>query len=133
MIWYGLACFRDPAFDRVNDGGFMSDAGLRVKDLGTEEIRRGLEDGSMILIDVREPHEFESGHIPGARSMPLSSFDPNELPVSEGKRIVFSCRTGGRTLQALKLAQDAGIDLVEHYQPSFNGWVNDGGDVAYEG
>ena len=104
---------------------------MKVKDLFTDEIKQGLEAASIVLIDVREPHEFEAGHIPGSISMPLSEFDPHALPKAEGKRIVFSCRTGGRTLQALKLVQDAGIDLVEHYKPSYLGWVSEGGDVAY--
>jgi len=83
----------------------------------------------MLLIDVREPHEFEDGHIPGSISMPLSTFDPDALPVGEGKRIVFSCRTGGRTLKALEMAQAAGLPLEEHYKPSFMGWVASGGQV----
>lgn len=102
-----------------------------MKDLFTDEVKQGLAAGSILLIDVREPHEFEAGHIPGSVSMPLSEFDPQALPEANGKRIVFSCRTGGRTLQALKLVQDAGIDLSEHYKPSFLGWVNEGGEVAY--
>ena len=102
---------------------------LRVKDIHTDEIRQGLADGSILLIDVREPNEFADGHIPGSVTMPLSSFDPHQLPEAKGKRIIFSCRTGGRTLQALKLTQDAGIDLQEHYKPSFSGWVAEGGEV----
>ena len=105
--------------------------GMKITDIETDEIKQGLADGSILLIDVREPHEYEAGHIPGSVPMPLSSFDPHQLPDAKGKRIIFSCRTGGRTLQALKLTQEAGIDLHEHYKPSFNGWVSEGGEVAY--
>lgn len=109
----------------------MTQAELKVHDVFTDEIRQGLTDGTILLVDVREPHEYEAGHIPGSVLMPLSQFDPQQLPEAEGKRIIFSCRSGGRTLQALKLTQEAGIALNEHYKPSFNGWVSEGGEVAY--
>ncbi len=109
----------------------MSQPGITVHDIFTQEIRDGLADGSILLVDVREPHEYAAGHIPGAVLMPLSEFDPHKLPNAHGKRIIFSCRTGGRTLTALKLTQEAGIPLTEHYKPSFNGWVSEGGEVAY--
>jgi rhodanese-related sulfurtransferase len=35
-------------------------------DLDREEVKRGLAEGSIHLIDVREPHEFAAGHIPGS-------------------------------------------------------------------
>jgi rhodanese-related sulfurtransferase len=38
-----------------------------------------LADGSVLLIDVREPNEFASGHIPGSVSFPLSDFDLERL------------------------------------------------------
>ena len=45
-----------------------------------EELKKGLADGSIALIDVREPNEFAAGHIPGAVLVPLSRFDPAQLP-----------------------------------------------------
>ena len=37
-----------------------------------EELKKGLADGTVVLIDVREPNEYAAGHIPGAASLPLS-------------------------------------------------------------
>ncbi len=108
----------------------MSQDQIVVHDVFTDELKQGLEGGTIQLIDVREPHEFEAGHIPGSVLMPLSRFDPDELPEAHGKRIVFSCRSGVRSIQALKLVQDAGIDVTNHYKPGFIGWVADGGKVS---
>ncbi len=96
-------------------------------DLDREDVKRGLADGSIHLVDVREPHEYAAGHIPGAVSHPLSTFDPASLPT--GKRIVFSCAAGVRSLRAIEFAQAAGRDLREHYKGGFRDWVMSGEPV----
>ena len=95
-------------------------------DLDRDEVKRGLAEGSIHLIDVREPHEFAAGHIPGSVSMPLSRFDPDALP--EG-RVVFSCAAGVRWVRAAQAAQAAGRDLREHYRGGFKDWVAAGEPV----
>jgi rhodanese-related sulfurtransferase len=100
-----------------------------IVDLDREEVARGLEDGSILLVDVREPHEFAAGHIPGSISFPLSTFDPADLPVGAGRRIVFSCAAGVRSVHAIHIAQAAGLDVREHYRGGFKDWLMWGGDV----
>lgn len=97
-----------------------------VIDLDIDEVKRGLADGTLLLIDVRELEEYRAGHIPGSVSMPLSVFDPNALPDAAGRRIVFSCNSGGRTLRAIAESQAKGYDLREHYKGSFKDWVAHG-------
>ncbi|MGV6876115.1 rhodanese-like domain-containing protein [Pseudochelatococcus sp. B33] len=101
-----------------------------VVDVGIDEVKRGLADGSLLLIDVREPEEYRAGHIPGSVSVPLSTFDPAALPDAGGRRVVFSCNSGGRTLRALAASQAAGLDLNEHYKGSFKDWVARGEPVG---
>ena len=105
-------------------------AGTGVVDLDMDQVKRGLEDGSMRLVDVREPHEFSAGHIPGSISHPLSTFDPAALPVGEGRRVVFSCASGVRSVRSIEFAQAAGLDLREHYRGGFKEWALAGGPVA---
>ncbi|MGL5734970.1 MAG: rhodanese-like domain-containing protein, partial [Beijerinckiaceae bacterium] len=65
-----------------------------VIEVDFDEVRKGVADGSMLLVDVREPHEYAAGHIPGAVLFPLSTFDARALPEpAPGQQIVFSCRT----------------------------------------
>ena len=101
-----------------------------VVDVDLEEVKRGLADGSIVLVDVREPHEFAAGHIPGSVSHPLSAFDPASLPREEGKRVVFSCASGVRSVRAIEFAQAAGLDLREHYKGGFKEWHSAGEPVA---
>ncbi len=104
----------------------MSEA-PRIVDLDREAVKQGLSDGSILLVDVREPHEFAAGHIPGAVSNPLSTFDPSALP--EGRRIVFSCAAGVRSVRAMEFAQAAGRDIREHYKGGFKDWAAAGEPV----
>ncbi|MGE8128876.1 rhodanese-like domain-containing protein [Methylobacterium sp. NPDC080182] len=106
---------------------------MRVVDLDRETVKQGLDDGSMLIIDVREPHEYEAGHIPGAVSHPLSGFDPQAvaaLVAEDGRRAVFSCASGVRSVHALMAAQNAGLDLAEHYKGGFKDWYSAGETVA---
>jgi rhodanese-related sulfurtransferase len=101
-----------------------------VVDLDLDEVKRGLADGSILLVDVREPHEFAAGHIPGSASHPLSAFDPAALPRGDGKRIVFSCASGVRSVRAIEFAQAAGLNLREHYKGGFKEWYSSGEPLA---
>ena len=93
---------------------------LVVEDVSLEEVKRGLADGSIILIDVREPNEWAAGHIKGARLNPLSRFDVSAIP---NERVVFHCRSGKRTLQALEMTQSAGRkDVTAHFGGSMLAW-----------
>jgi rhodanese-related sulfurtransferase len=92
-----------------------------IVDLDRETVKRGLADGSIALVDVREPHEFAAGHIPGSVSHPLSAFDPFSLP--KDKRVVFSCAAGIRSARAAEIAQAFGHDFREHYKGGFKDWL----------
>ncbi|KAB0266949.1 rhodanese-like domain-containing protein [Microvirga brassicacearum] len=98
-----------------------------IVDLDRDAIKRGLSEDSILLVDVREPHEFAEGHIPGAVSHPLSAFDPTSIPTD--RRVVLSCRSGVRSVRAAELAQAAGIDLREHYKGGFKDWSEAGEPV----
>jgi len=95
-----------------------------VEDVSLTELKQGLGDGSIVLVDVREPHEYFGGHIPGATLNALQSFDPDALPPAEpGKTIVLCCRSGQRSVAALGRAQAAGRDDVRvHFGGGMLGW-----------
>ncbi|MCJ2035205.1 rhodanese-like domain-containing protein [Methylobacterium sp. J-068] len=105
---------------------------MKVVDLDRDAIKAGLADRSMLVIDVREPHEFAQGHIPGAVTHPLSTFDTGaiaELVARDGRRPVFSCMSGVRSVHALAAAQNAGLPIEEHYAGGFKDWASSGEPV----
>jgi len=103
--------------------------GATVANLDIDDIRNGLADGSIVLVDVREAHEWEAGHIPGSVLLPLSTFNPADLPDAQGRRIVLSCRSGRRSLTAADLAHAGGVAVDAHYAGGFLDWVAQGGPV----
>jgi rhodanese-related sulfurtransferase len=100
-----------------------------VEDLTAEQVKAGLEDGSILLLDVREPNELAAERIPGAIGFPLSTFDPSALPDPEGKRVVFSCRSGKRSVTASKAAQAAGLPHDAHMAGGILAWKEAGFDT----
>lgn len=105
---------------------------MQVVDLDRDAVKRGLADGSMLVIDVREAREYEAGHIPGAVLHPLSEFDPQALAAliaEDGRRPVLSCAAGVRSVNALMAAQNAGLAITEHYEGGFKDWCAAGEPV----
>jgi rhodanese-related sulfurtransferase len=94
------------------------------QDLSLADLMAGLSDGSIDLIDVREPNEYAVGRIPGSRNMPLSTFDPQQLPTQ--KQVVFSCQAGKRSAIALEKANAAGRSNCRQFSPGFAGWLKAG-------
>jgi rhodanese-related sulfurtransferase len=101
-----------------------------VENVYLNELKQGLADGSILVVDVREPSEYAAGRIPGAVLHPLQKFDPQALPRVAGKRVVLSCRSGRRSLAALALAQQAGRDDIRaHFPGGFQEWSGAGEKV----
>ena len=61
-----------------------------------------------MLVDVREPGEWSSGHAPAAVHHPLSQFDPSRLP--EADVVYVICRSGNRSARATEALRDLGVD-----------------------
>ncbi len=93
-----------------------------------EAFAGAVDAGEVAVVDVREPHEFAAGHIPVAVNLPLSRFDPRELP--SGKPLVLICQAGGRSRNALNRTRANGVADVRHYAGGMNGWRMRGGDVT---
>ncbi len=102
-----------------------------VEDVSLPELKAGLADGSIALVDVREPNEWAAGRIPGASLNALSVFNTAALPApAPGKRIVLHCRSGKRSVTALGLAQAGGReDVRAHFTGGMLEWQGAGGQV----
>jgi rhodanese-related sulfurtransferase len=103
-------------------------SGSSVPALEHDAFQKACLAGECHIVDVREPHEYGAGHIPGAINHPLSGFDPSRLP--SDKPVVIVCMSGLRSRKALQLAQAFGRTDVRHYPPGTSGWKARGGALA---
>jgi rhodanese-related sulfurtransferase len=98
----------------------MSDP--RVRDLNPDEVARGIREGKMLLVDVREPNETAVESYPDAAIVPLSSFDAAAIPDPSGKEVVFACRSGKRSITASLMAQESGYPYAAHLAGGILAW-----------
>ena len=100
----------------------MFGRGKPVRNLGPDEVARGMRQNRILLVDVREPNETALEAFPGAVLVPLSSFDPARIPDPEGKEVVFACRSGRRSVTASQAAQAAGLPYDAHLAGGILAW-----------
>ena len=93
-----------------------------VRDLAPEDGARGLADGKLRLVDVREPNETAVERYPDAFYLPMSEFDPAAIPEPEGRQVVFACRSGNRSVTASLMAQAAGLPYDAHLAGGIKAW-----------
>jgi rhodanese-related sulfurtransferase len=95
---------------------------MTMQNLEPAAVSKLLADHAILLIDVREPHEFEVERIHGALLYPLSTFDPTALPDPKGKRIVLQCGSGMRSAKAVAACQAAGVAIDSHLKGGIQAW-----------
>jgi rhodanese-related sulfurtransferase len=100
----------------------MVDQTPQVRDLTPEEVARGLQEGRVVLVDVREPNETAVERFPDAVLLPLSEFDPSAIPMLAGRDVVFACRSGRRSVTASLAAQEQGFAYGSHMAGGILAW-----------
>ena len=95
-------------------------------EVGPGELNALLQAGKAVLVDVREADEFAAGHIAGAVSMPLSTFQPTHLPRPAGKMVILTCAAGRRSAMALDKAVHARPDVSTHLAGGMGAWCSAG-------
>ena len=94
----------------------------QVQDLTPQDVAKGMAEGRYLVVDVREPNEVAVDGYPGAVVVPLSAFDPREIPDPHGKQVVFACRSGKRSVTASLAAQAAGFAYDKHLAGGMLAW-----------
>lgn len=78
-----------------------------------------------VLIDVREPHEFEAAHAQGALLIPLGQLNERLGEVPRGVPVFVVCAAGGRSQQGAALLERGGIEAV-NVTGGMNAWLQAG-------
>ena len=102
------------------------DSTINVLTLETWLKERENGDRDFVLVDVREPNEFEINRIPGSVLIPKGEFlDGTALgKLPSDKQIVLHCKTGIRSAEALAVVKGAGYQDAVHVGGGVSAWVN---------
>jgi rhodanese-related sulfurtransferase/transcriptional regulator with XRE-family HTH domain len=94
-----------------------------MKTVGAREAEALLVAGGVDLVDVREPREWASGHLPGARLVPLDTLRGDPRAALPRDKVLFVCAKGGRSLTAAKVAEQQGFTEVYSLEGGTEGWA----------
>ena len=81
-------------------------------EISVQEAAALLDSGEAVLVDVREPHEWDAGRIPGARHIELEHLASRADTIPKDTRVIFQCRLGTRSAMATKAFRASGYDAV---------------------
>ncbi|WP_175615235.1 rhodanese-like domain-containing protein [Piscibacillus halophilus] len=92
-----------------------------LKSLTEEQFIEGYRKAQ--LIDVREPNEFERGHILGARNIPMSQLKQRLQEIRPDKPVYLYCQSGQRSLRAATMLKKKGYQDLNHLKGGFRKWT----------
>ncbi|HEY1893786.1 MAG TPA: rhodanese-like domain-containing protein [Chthoniobacterales bacterium] len=102
----------------------VGEAKRNVREISPQETAVALERGDALLIDVRDHHEWQEGHIPGAKNFSRGTV---ELEIEEAAAdlstpIITHCGGGGRSALAAESLQRMGYTNVKSMAGGFKAW-----------
>lgn len=91
-----------------------------------------LKKDDLVILDVRTPGEYKSGHIQDAVLIPVQELQRrfDELADYKDRPILIYCATGNRSTVASKILQDRGFKEIYNLRYGIKGWIRDGNDVV---
>lgn len=110
-------------------GDPVEDAKTRVRQIPAADALRDRTPDT-VLLDVREPMEWNMAHIPGAVLVPLSDIEEKvEAAVPRDSKVIIYCASGNRSAIAADTMQNLGYSDVASMAGGIRGWADAGGEV----
>ena len=95
-----------------------------------DDLENAIAEGKFV-VDVREDHEFEAGHVPNARHIPLSNVADRTAELPQDEQIWLICQGGVRSMKAADYLLTQGFDVVS-VAGGTGAWIAAGKDVSFE-
>lgn len=99
-----------------------------MKQISASELATWLQssaDPKPLLLDVREPWEFEIGALPGARSIPMSDIPARLADLNAAQPVVCICHHGMRSLRVAEFLQERGFPEVINLAGGVDAWARE--------
>jgi len=98
-----------------------------VTSLSPQQAQALIASTAVDIVDVREPGEWSTGHLPGARLVPLAELRSNpKLALSRDGVVIFVCAAGVRSQTAARLAEQIGLHGLYSLTGGTRSWANAG-------
>jgi rhodanese-related sulfurtransferase len=94
-------------------------------ELTPAQVKEALDENEIVLVDVREPYEWDAGRIPGARHIEIERLASRADEVPSDRPVVFQCRLGVRSAMAMQAFRASGWDAY-HLGGGIQRWVDEG-------
>ncbi|HET8907639.1 MAG TPA: molybdopterin-synthase adenylyltransferase MoeB [Ktedonobacterales bacterium] len=104
----------------------QTERGETDRDISPVQLKARLDAGdNLVLVDVREPNEWEIGRIEGATLIPVNSVTARASELSTADDIVLYCRSGVRSARALASLRELGFRKLWNLRGGILAWAND--------
>lgn len=99
--------------------------------INVNEMKEMVEQGEAVIIDVRNPNEYQSGHVPGSTLIPVNSVFQRRDELPPDKKIIFVCSVGQRSALAAEMAAAGGLpaDRLYNLEGGTDAWTKAGGPL----
>ncbi len=95
---------------------------MNIPQISPLETKSRVEEGSAVLIDIREPAEHAREHIAAARLVPLSSLEAHDFTAEGVKAVIFHCQSGNRTCANFERLSSLGLREIHVLDGGLLGW-----------
>ncbi len=110
-----------PGHDHEDEGSAGADWDISASDLRS----RLSSTSSLLLLDVREPHELAISALRGSMNIPLGQLAARLSELDSAREMVVFCKAGTRSARALELLVSAGFKKVKNLKGGINAWARD--------
>jgi rhodanese-related sulfurtransferase len=109
---------------------FLSRLSTGTPSIDVTELDNLLVSGEVRLLDVREDHEFRSGHLPGAIHVPLKRLPDRVAMLRKGKPYAVICASGSRSTGATHFLLDNGFEGAVSVRGGTGAWARSGRPIV---
>ncbi|NPV90318.1 MAG: rhodanese-like domain-containing protein [Firmicutes bacterium] len=91
--------------------------------ISSEDLAAALEAGKpLVIVDVRQPEQYQAGHLPGAVNIPLVDLWDRRMELDPTKDIITYCNSGNSGGTAKNVLLSLGFRSVCNLEGGYNGW-----------
>jgi len=97
-----------------------------IRSVTAQQARELIASGEVEIVDVREPSEWSTGHLPNARLLPLEQLRSSPTQGLPRDGVLFVCAAGVRSQTAARVAAGLGLQKVYSLNGGTRGWLKNG-------